>query len=392
MAKQPGPSLRDQIKGTLAHEGRQLLGAVTERATRAIGDHMGDLTGRLVEVAEQKGGPRELAMAVGARKLAEGASPARAALSAGWAATKEKVKRAFGGGGGGGRKDKIKVTNIVETIDVGVPVRLAYDVWTQFTEFPSFMKKVENVDQNGDERLTWKAQVFWSHRSWESTIIEQVPDERIVWRSEGQKGSVDGTITFHELTPDLTRVLVVLEYHPKGFFEHTGNMWRAQGRRVRLELKHYVRHVMREVVVNPDEIQGWRGEIRDGEVVQDHEAALAAERDQNRGRRRGENDEHDGDEYDEHEYDEDEDEYDEDEYDEDDDGGDEGEQEEGEDEYEDYHDQDADEAVGRSDEPGAVSPPSGGRDRGARPAPVRRSGRRLGEPGRRRSGGRGGDR
>ncbi|WP_459348961.1 SRPBCC family protein, partial [Asanoa ferruginea] len=86
-----------------------------------------------------------------------------------------------------------------------------------------------------------------------------------------EKGSVDGTVTFHEVTQDLTRILVVLEYHPQGFMEQTGNLWRAPGRRARLELKHFVRHVMRETILNPDDVKGWRGEIRDGEVVQEDE-------------------------------------------------------------------------------------------------------------------------
>lgn len=77
------------------------------------------------------------------------------------------------------------------------------------------MKKLEQVEQVSDEKLRWKAQVFWSHRSWESTIVEQVPDERIVWRSKGDKGYLDGAVTFHEVTPDLTRVLLVIVYHPR---------------------------------------------------------------------------------------------------------------------------------------------------------------------------------
>jgi hypothetical protein len=129
------------------------------------------------------------------------------------------------------------------------------------------MKKVENVDQEEDEQLTWKAQVFWSHRTWTATIIEQIPDKRIVWRSEGDKGHVDGAVTFHELAPELTRILLVLEYHPQGLFERTGNLWRAQGRRARLELKHFRRHVMTRTILDPGEAEGWRGEIRDGEVV-----------------------------------------------------------------------------------------------------------------------------
>jgi hypothetical protein len=114
--------------------------------------------------------------------------------------------------------------------------------------------------------------VLWSHRTWESTILEQVPDDKIIWRSKGAKGYVDGAVTFHELAPRLTRILLVLEYHPQGFFEHTGNLWRAQGRRARLELKHFRRHVMSEVLLHPDEVEGWRGVIQDGEVVQDEEA------------------------------------------------------------------------------------------------------------------------
>ncbi|MFW2243710.1 SRPBCC family protein, partial [Rhodococcus opacus] len=113
--------------------------------------------------------------------------------------------------------------------------------------------------------------IFLSHRTWEATILEQVPDERIVWRSKGAKGFIDGAVTFHEVTPDLTRIVLILEYHPKGLFEKTGNLWRAQGRRARLELKHFARHVMTQAVLHPDEVEGWRGEIRDGQVVEQEE-------------------------------------------------------------------------------------------------------------------------
>src|SRR5207248_11768294 len=136
-------------------------------------------------------------------------------------------------------------------------------------DFPTFTKKVESVDRNRQDetKLSWKAQVLWSHRTWEASIVDQRPDERIVWRSKGQKGHVDGTVTFHELGPSLTRIIVVLEYHPQGLFERTGNIWRAQGRRVRLELKHFQRHVMTEVLQHPDDVEGWRGVIHEGEVV-----------------------------------------------------------------------------------------------------------------------------
>ncbi|MEV4007815.1 SRPBCC family protein [Actinomadura sp. NPDC049753] len=185
------------------------------------------------------------------------------------------------GGKGGGKK--VKVTNIVEHIDIGAPSRLVYDQWTQFQDYPSFMKKVVSVDQADETKLNWKAKIFWSARTWESTIVEQVPDEHIVWRSKGPKGHVDGTVSFHELAPNLTRVLVVLEYHPQGFMERTGNLWRAQGRRARLELKHFRRYVMTNSLTRADEIEGWRGEIRDSEVVRTHEEAMEEEEKSGKG-------------------------------------------------------------------------------------------------------------
>ncbi|XRQ12110.1 SRPBCC family protein, partial [Actinomadura welshii] len=170
------------------------------------------------------------------------------------------------------------VVNIVEEFDVGLPRRAAYAQWTMFGDYPSFTRKVERVEQESDETLHWRAQIFLSHRDWESTIIEQVPDDRIVWKSKGDKGYVDGAVTFHELAPTLTRILLVAEYHPDGFFEKTANLWRAQGRRLRLEFKHIKRHMMTRTLLEQDEIEGWRGEIRDGEVVKTHEEALEEEK------------------------------------------------------------------------------------------------------------------
>ena len=261
----------------LKSEAIGLMDALGDRAVTSLRDRVEGAAGRLTDYVDSGAGPGLMAAVTGAKGLAEGKSPARSLLGAGMSAAKEKVAGLFGKGKGGGGKKKLKMTSIVESIDVGVPVRLAYDQWTQFTEFPTFMKKVESVEQADDQKLNWKAQVLWSHRNWEATILEQVPDDKIVWQSKGAKGHVDGAVTFHELAPSLTRILLVMEYHPQGLFEHTGNLWRAQGRRARLELKHFRRHLMREVLLHPDDVEGWRGTIHDGEVVQDHESALAEE-------------------------------------------------------------------------------------------------------------------
>ncbi|MGY0056387.1 SRPBCC family protein [Streptomyces sp. LZ34] len=233
----------------LKKDTQDVLVALGERALSTVG-HLGDGGGLGLKM------PMKPLLKMGAKHVME--------------KVKDKAKEVIpglGGGGGGGKGKKLKVINIVEQIDVGVPVSIAYNQWTQFEDFPSFMKKVEDVEQTSDEEVDWKAQIFLSHRKWHAEIIDQVPDQRIVWRSRGQKGHADGAVTFHELAPHLTRILLVLQYHPQGLFEHTGNIWRAQGRRARLELKHYRRHVMSEVILHPDEVEGWRGEIHDGEVV-----------------------------------------------------------------------------------------------------------------------------
>lgn len=275
-------------QGQLQNSLQQLAGTLTERAVSGVTDRLTGTTERLTEVAAGGGGGSLLSALTGAEKLAEGKSPLTAALHAGATklghGVKEKfqdVKEAVTGGkakDSGGKK--LKLTNIVEHIDVGVPIDLAYDQWTQFADFPNFMKKVETVDQTSDEKLDWAGKVFWSKRSWQSTIVEQVPFDRIIWRSKGAKGYIDGAVTFHELAPNLTRILVVLEYHPGGFMEKTANIWRAAGRRVRLELKHFQRHVMTESVLHAEDIVGWHGEIRDREVVEDDETARRREEDE----------------------------------------------------------------------------------------------------------------
>ncbi|TWF80160.1 polyketide cyclase/dehydrase/lipid transport protein [Pseudonocardia hierapolitana] len=265
----------------LKDAGQRLLGLMVQSAAENAAQRIGNLSDRLTDVAENPG--QGLGTVLGRRREqtedtdaeGEGGSPG-GALRRGLSTLKEKIGNVFGGGGGGQGK-KLKVTVISEDQDIGLPLRTTYNLWTQFADFPSFMKKVESVEQESDEKTNWKAQVFWSHRTWEATIAEQVPDSHIVWRSKGPKGHVDGAVSFTELGPNLTRVMMVLEYHPQGLFERTGNLWRAQGRRARLEFQHFRRHAMANVILHQEEVEGWRGEIRDNEVVKTHEEALEEE-------------------------------------------------------------------------------------------------------------------
>lgn len=281
----------------LGQEALGFLGAQVQRLVRETGEKLTGLTHQVADTAENSGA----LPSAGARML-KGESPGKAVVGGGAKSVKDRVTGGGGGGGllGGGGRDSggdggssggeqeagdTKVTNIVEVIDVGVPRRTCYDHWTQYEKFGVFTKGVRNVSQSDETTTEWKVKVGPSTRGYKATVEEQVPDDRIVWRSEGSQGTTRGAVSFHELTPTLTRIVAVVEYYPSGFFEKTANIWRAQGRRLRLDLKHFQRYV---TLAPDEEVEGWRGEIRDSEVVRGHEDAV---RDEGGG---GDHDEEDG--------------------------------------------------------------------------------------------------
>jgi uncharacterized membrane protein len=310
--------MSNESSGTSSSAGAQPLAALKEsaggyvkalagRAVDNVTDKVSGLTDRLTEYADGSGdnggGAKKAAAAKGAEKLAEGASPVKAGLSAAVAGVKDKVKDVFGGGGGdGGSGGKFKFNNIVESIDVGAPVDVVFNAWTSYDKWPDYMKKVERTELDEDAgEVQFKGKVFWSHREWDTVITEQVPDQRVIWDSSGAKGHLSGAVTFHPLGEDLTRLVLVVSYYPQGFMEKTGNIWRAVNRRVRLELKYFVHHVMTESVLSPEDEEGYRAEIHDGEMIRSHEEVVEDEQ----AARDEEQDEEQGEEEEEEETDED---------------------------------------------------------------------------------------
>ncbi|WP_405697691.1 SRPBCC family protein [Streptomyces sp. NBC_01185] len=281
MAESPFTQIKKSVAdnpaaGRLKEELTDFLAARAQHAVSSLGHKLGETASRLGEPGQGGGPSAWKSLSKGGQALAEGKSPAKAALTAGASHAKDvvadKVKGLFGKGSksGGGKSKSVLIS---EDIDVGVPVREAYDQWTQFQEFSTFAKGVVSVEKSDDTSSNWKVKVAKSTRSWKASVTEQIPDERISWTTEGAKGAVKGVVTFHRVTDNLTRVLLVLEYFPKGLFEKTGNIWRAQGRRARLDLKLYRKFIM----MRGEATDGWRGEIRDGEVVVDHDQAVEDE-------------------------------------------------------------------------------------------------------------------
>ncbi|MEU5999987.1 SRPBCC family protein [Streptomyces sp. NPDC047197] len=292
--------VQSEAADRLKAEVQEYLAAQAQRMLVGVGHKLGQTTGKLNDIAEGNSpGFAKIALD-GGRKMAEGKGPLRSAIEVGAGRAKDNVVDAFKNmtGGKGRRKGGAgkKPTVIMEFVDVGVPLRTAYDQWTQYQDFSNFAKGVKSANRADDTTSDWQAKVFWSSRSWKAHTTEQVADDRIAWTSEGAKGTTKGVVSFHSLAESLTRVLLVLEYYPKGLFEKTGNIWRAQGRRARLDLKNYARFI----TIKGEAEDGWRGEIRDGEVVVSHEDALAEEQDEGESQDVAEDEyEHDEDERDE---------------------------------------------------------------------------------------------
>jgi uncharacterized membrane protein len=149
------------------------------------------------------------------------------------------------------------VESIEKSIEVNVPVRTAYNQWTQFEEFPRFMEGVESVKQLDDTRLHWVANVGGERKEWNARITEQIPDQRIAWHSEGGEVT-SGVVSFHSLGASETRVTVRLNYEPKGVTEKVGDMLGVVSGRVEDDLERFKDFIE----ARGHETGNWRGTIR----------------------------------------------------------------------------------------------------------------------------------
>ena len=148
------------------------------------------------------------------------------------------------------------MASIEQSIEVNVPVRTAYDQWTQFEEFPRFMEGVESVIQLDDKRLHWVASIAGKREEWDAEITEQTPDQRVAWtNTSGAKNA--GVVTFHYLADTTTRVMLQLDYEPEGLVETVGDKLGFVSRRVEGDLERFKEFIE----ARGQETGAWRGEI-----------------------------------------------------------------------------------------------------------------------------------
>ena len=148
------------------------------------------------------------------------------------------------------------MTTVEQSIDIEVPVRTAYDQWTQFEEFPRFMEGVEQVQQLSDDSLHWKTRIAGVDREFDTKITEQHPDERIAWRTvEGPTQA--GVVTFHKLEPGKTRVMLQMEFEPEGIVEQAGDKLGLVRSRIKGDLGRFKSYIEQR----GSETGAWRGDI-----------------------------------------------------------------------------------------------------------------------------------
>lgn len=148
------------------------------------------------------------------------------------------------------------MSEILEAIDVEVPVKTAYDQWTQFETFPKFMDGVKSVRQLDDTTLEWVADVAGREKCWQAKITEQEPDQRIAWTAtEGAHNA--GVVTFHRLEEGKSRVTLQLDVDPEGPIENIGDALGLVKGRVKGDMERFKTFIEERGAATG----AWRGEV-----------------------------------------------------------------------------------------------------------------------------------
>jgi uncharacterized membrane protein len=147
--------------------------------------------------------------------------------------------------------------NVTKSIDVSVPVRTAYNQWTQFESFPNFMGGVESITQTDDTHSHWVTKVGGVTREFDTEITEQHPDERVAWKSTGGDTKHAGVVTFHRLADNQTRVMIQIDWEPEGLVEKAGSAVGVDDHQVKADAKRFKKFIEER----GSQTGAWRGDV-----------------------------------------------------------------------------------------------------------------------------------
>jgi uncharacterized membrane protein len=152
------------------------------------------------------------------------------------------------------------MSTVEKSIEVKAPVNTAYNQWTQFEDFPKFMEGIQEVRQLDETHLHWCAEVAGKRKEWNAEITEQIPDQRIAWRSTSGARNA-GVVTFHRISDDTTRIMLQMDYEPEGAMENVGDAIGLLSRRVAGDLERFKEFLE----LRGHETGAWRGSVQQGQ-------------------------------------------------------------------------------------------------------------------------------
>ncbi|HRI38204.1 MAG TPA: SRPBCC family protein [Nitrospira sp.] len=149
------------------------------------------------------------------------------------------------------------MSTIEKGIAINVPVQTAYNQWTQFEDFPRFMEGIKQVTQRDDRHLHWRAEIGGKEKEWDARITEQVPNDRIAWKSTDGAFNA-GVVTFHRLSDTTSKVMLQIEYDPDGVVENIGDAFGVVSQRVEGDLQRFKEFIE----TRGQETGAWRGTVK----------------------------------------------------------------------------------------------------------------------------------
>jgi uncharacterized membrane protein len=149
------------------------------------------------------------------------------------------------------------VASVQESVDVDVPIRVAYDQWTQFESFPQFMGGVERITQLDDTHTHWVTNIDGVKREFDAEITEQHPEERVAWTSTSGEAKHAGVVTFHRLDEAKTRVMIQIDWEPEGLVEKAGAALGFDDRQVKADAAKFKEFIESRGT----ETGAWRGDV-----------------------------------------------------------------------------------------------------------------------------------
>jgi len=293
-----GETLVQELRQAVRDAALEVLGPAARQATSSAAKYAVNKGPELVsknvmpamEKAGGAGGIAQQAISKGGEALSQ---------SGGLGGAAGKLMSKLGGGGGGGEASgwgRNRRMPVQQFVYVSVPVKDAYNGWTEYKQWPRYMHRANQVDAEIDDqqaRVKVTEKMWGFKRPFTAEIITQRPDEHIKWNAtEGTKHT--GVVNFHELAPRLTLVELNLDHAPSGLVEKLARGARFVKRAVRADFHRFQGWIEMKSDDELAELEGWRGTIEDGQIVKSHEDALEEEQ-------REDEDQEPGGEYDEEE-------------------------------------------------------------------------------------------